>query len=493
MYKKFVFLSILALAVMFSACEQEADLLEVAGIEVFDSSIKGFAKLDGDDEGADYAFVWTFITADEFADGQTPPFNNWEKPLGEGIVVYRTKPSDNGFMENWQSTPDFLAFLNGKNKQDFGNGNDPVYIWFDAVEIEKQLLAKEIGLDAEIIVLVKYKSSNNVAFTFNLVKAAEYCAANGPISLGEETIGMNVGDVTQVRLQPVEVGNPGGELTIKVVDKDLEEKDSFGETSVYGCPLLTTDLIDAFYADVEDLEAYFGLAKNQKIVGWKVLEPENVNFDDKVCGSVTVQPLVETTQKVNVYVMVGFNLTCDVVEKTSIGDGNNPKCPVIPVGYLDSYEAPEGFKIVGWLMNGLPFDLKDLPYVTCKDVKFTALLAMFKCVIIDEDSVRGKCISGIKFFTCNVFEVAFSLKAVYVFGNEFFYEPAGNYLFALGGSKKSSAIFANYGYAQFTPSENFEGCGTWDEDFVFKVDKLFNLTFAARVQDNELVKFAIVR
>jgi len=129
--KKFVsFLVALALVVGFSACEKEAS--EV--LDDFDVNIKGSVVMElQDQEGYITAYTWGGITASEFAKGQTPPFNNWTKLLGDGIAVYRSpKKVEDGWKQDLIDQG--IKFLTGQDKpnQFFGNGKDPVWLWFDA-------------------------------------------------------------------------------------------------------------------------------------------------------------------------------------------------------------------------------------------------------------------------------------------------------------------------------------------------------------------------
>jgi len=207
---------LVALAFAFTTCNKDSSPVG-DDEDAFDASIKGFYKLDpSSDDGYGIPFKWNSITASDFAKGKTPPFNNWEKPLGKGVYVYRTPAGDPGNINAAAKAGGGAALedMYADKKQQFGNGNDPVWIWFDFDEINKMVWnskIKDVNLLTSITVLVRYKASNNVAFEFNLFLSALYCKVFGPISLGCETIGKpNLGDVTQVRLEAPCKGSMNG-------------------------------------------------------------------------------------------------------------------------------------------------------------------------------------------------------------------------------------------------------------------------------------------
>ena len=219
--KKF-FSGFMLVALLFSACNKDGS--PANGDEVFDANLKGYAKLNPNTDKGDsgygledaIAFEWNAITASTFAQGKTPPFNNWEKPIGDGVYVYRTKEADAGFYNVVMNGGGaaLQAKYNDK-KQDFGNGNDPVYIWFDKDEIDALELVTNEKDDCSpsLTVLVRFRSSNNVAFKFFILDAAAWCAENGPISLdfkwtkyaeslvGGYTTENDLGEITQVRIE----------------------------------------------------------------------------------------------------------------------------------------------------------------------------------------------------------------------------------------------------------------------------------------------------
>jgi hypothetical protein len=173
-------------------------------------SLKGFAKLDDDEDGTGVAFSWNAISASDFAKGKTPPFNNWARPFDEGIYIYRSTAADG--LKSQIATIDW----NEKNKV-FGNGNDPVWMWFDKAEIDKGAYPK----GSTFAIMVRYKASNNVLIVFDVWEAAKYCAKKGPISLDYQALGnKDLGAVTQVRIQDMEVPKPPKTIIITVIDPD---------------------------------------------------------------------------------------------------------------------------------------------------------------------------------------------------------------------------------------------------------------------------------
>ena len=177
----------------FGACNKDALPQDEEDAAV---SVKGFAKLDPYDDGggSEVAFNWNSITASDFAKGATPPFNNFQKELCGGITIFRT--TDDVLNKPWTSIDDVTL----------GNGNDPVYLWFEQPEEG----ACE-GDDGIFYLLVRYKASNNVAMAFHIKACIAWCASTGhPISLqcgdlwlygGERDVNLqNLGPVTQVRL-----------------------------------------------------------------------------------------------------------------------------------------------------------------------------------------------------------------------------------------------------------------------------------------------------
>ena len=202
---KFLSVCVLALAFMVGACDKDSPAPDVAGGDDGAMSVKGYEKLQPYGEykgvpgllGEDIAYSFNSIPAAEFAKFPTPPFNNFEKPLGKGVTVFRSKGNleelyfDVGD-EGWSWKPNYPDNV---DKQLFGNGNDPVYLWFD-FDAERD----EKGL---FYVAVRYRASNNVVFAFNVEFCALWCNMNGPISLDLDKVygGIyNVGEITQVRL-----------------------------------------------------------------------------------------------------------------------------------------------------------------------------------------------------------------------------------------------------------------------------------------------------
>ena len=293
--------AVVALALMFSACSKNVP--DQLFDEDMNITVKGYEQLKPfEDPEQSIAFSWNSITASDFAKGVTPPFNNWAKPLGEGVVVFRVKPNGENTLRYGlknlmagQTGAAYLESMLSTEKQLFGNGNDPVLIWFDPVEIGKQLLKGEIGLDASMTVLVRYRASNNVAFNFNLAKACLYCLFRGPISLDCEAIGHpNLGEVTQVRLQPVETGSKRTEVKVCINDQYGVLIGCFDMSKEEGCPSLEKkDILD--YFNIEELEALLTLSDNQSINHWVVVETgKTFDFPYEVCRNITLQPVIKT-------------------------------------------------------------------------------------------------------------------------------------------------------------------------------------------------------
>jgi len=137
-----IFCFFVALGFLFSACSKDSTPATVED-DVFDASIKGYAKLDPETpEGKDlWVFNWNAITASDFAKGKTPPFNNWEKPLGKGVYVYRVPAGNTSINAGvTKAVGGGATYLESLTKQQFGNGNDPVWIWFDENAFENEYI-----------------------------------------------------------------------------------------------------------------------------------------------------------------------------------------------------------------------------------------------------------------------------------------------------------------------------------------------------------------
>ena len=301
---------VVALAFVFSACEKNVPD-QIFDEDAVDMSIKGYAKLDPYvDEGLGTAFTWGAITASDFAKGKTPPFNNWLKALSEkdgGVYVYRTPAKDSRVqwhLNVWQGGADYL---NGLSKQTFGNGNDPVWIWFDAAELAE--LDYKMGDEASITVLVRYRASNNVAFKFNLKTAALWCKYFGPISLDfvwnenavlyelikGTKIYQDLGEITQVRVQDAELPPPPRTVCVTVEGLNGIVIEKCHAVEIPG------DCVDVPLSDFDEYKAQVqaGLAPNQTVIGWAVKGKKEV-WDGKVCDDITIVPIIETCITVTV-------------------------------------------------------------------------------------------------------------------------------------------------------------------------------------------------
>ena len=311
---KKLFSGLVLVALLFSACNKES-APAAAGDDVFDANLKGYASLvrDGivdlyDVQFTDLAFTWNAITASDFAHGKTPPFNNWEKPIGDGVYVYRVpaKEADKGFKSICMSEAGAgLQALYDKKKQNFGNGNDPVWIWFDKAEIDALELVSTEDCAPSLTVLVRYRSSNNVAFKFNILEAAEWCATEGPISLDFQwTVYSGVygvvpvvdlGEITQVRIEDPDYcgGKEKWELCAEYSDWDpfcVEYED---------CTTIPVTDFKGLIKAIED-----ELADNQEIGGWVFTDTgETFEFDvTEVCYARSIEPVIITWRCVTVVI-----------------------------------------------------------------------------------------------------------------------------------------------------------------------------------------------
>jgi len=390
-------LAVLALVFSYSACTKEgvSDFEEAANM-----SLKGYEKLASDAKGDGCAFSWNAITASDFAKGKTPPFNNWEKQVGgvDGVYIYRTPAKEtqlgnadhpiNVMVKEEGKGGNYLQNLYDTNKQAFGNGNDPVWIWFDESRLDVNSEGKNsqgLNDDSELTVLVRYRASNNVAFVFNVFRAAKWCTKNGPISLDfrftkyyQDVLYKDLGEITQVRINDVKTPPKYITVEICIVDQfgkpimnEGKEIDScFELTEEEGCPVLSGQnmLLEKLgYADLAALEAQLGLQPNQTIDHWVIAET-GIRFDfGEVCENITLKPVINTWIKACVYIG-GKEIDCDKFEEIGV-------CPEVDMD-LSEYSAPDCYKIVGWLMNGKAFNPeKDFPVVSCIDVTFEAVLA----------------------------------------------------------------------------------------------------------------------
>ena len=335
-------------ALLFSACTKEET--PVAGDEVCDANLKGYAKLPQQDQtsGDEVAFSWNAITASDFAHGKTPPFNNWEKPVVDGVYVYRVpeKVEDKGFASVLESGGGAaLQKMYTDKKQQFGNGNDPVWIWFDLEQLEA---IEEVCEDASLTVLVRYRSSNNVAFHFNLLEAARYCDEFGPISLDFKwTVysgvygvvpEIDLGEITQVRIQDPEYcgDNNKWKFCLEYSDWDPWCED------YTGCQTISLSDFAGFIALVED-----DLADNQDLVGWVYAGTDTpFLFDDEpdlICEDTQIEPVIITNRCVTVVI--------NGVETKECFPGDDECSPAkVDLGTF----GKEGCKIVSW--NGGEFE-----------------------------------------------------------------------------------------------------------------------------------------
>jgi len=260
-----IFSMIVALAFIFSACDREPS-------ENWDEivNIKGYVKLNPEDggNGDEIAFKWNSITASDFAQFPTPPFNNFQKILGTGITVFRSKT---------ELALPIANFYLGNVTQ--GNGNDPVYLWFDKLA--------EGDEDGIFYLAVRYRASNNVIFAFNVEACAKWCAKNGPISLQwKDFTEFNLGDIVQVRVgkfEAIPVEPLCVEVTVllpqgnEVIELCSDNND---------CPLLTQPMI----------EDYINPGKGQSFVGWVYADGKPFTFADgsaAVCENITIKPVYE--------------------------------------------------------------------------------------------------------------------------------------------------------------------------------------------------------
>jgi len=362
--KSKIFCTVVALAVMFGACNKDSSTPETGGDDEYDVSLKGYHKLDpagelGDLgqwgvflEGSPIAFTWNAITASDFAKGQTQPFNNWSKQLGDGFVVYRIPEKGNTIEDprvggGGKKGIEYLNYRQETKKQDFGNGNDPVLIWFDLPEVLKQLKAREIGLDASVTVLVRYRASNNVAFKFNIFRAAAWCALKGPISLDYKALdpAKDLGEVTQVRLEAPQKEKPPVDTpyTICLFDSDVC-------VTIEDCDhIVTQEDLAALYSAVVG-EGFDPDVSYIEIVGWNIVNDKGeiiseLKLPDQYCDGLLLKPIFEIT--IDVCVTVGEVTDCESFSRV---DG----CPIVPEDGLDRLQAIveanllPGQKFVGW-------------------------------------------------------------------------------------------------------------------------------------------------
>jgi hypothetical protein len=492
MKKFFSFFVVVALVIGFSACERE-DAPEAVEVEdIFDASLKGFTKLDGDDGKDLIVFKWNAITASEFAKGKTPPFNNWAKAVDAGVYLFRS---------NGKTMPSAEA-IKSEDKKALGNGNDPAYIWFDLAEITKAAESWKALLTSELTVLVRYKSSNNVAITFNVFAAATWCKLFGPISLQCETLGRtNLGDVTQIRIEDLKEPLPPGEVKVIVIMPDGEEKEIFGKEEEEGCPIVYLTDIEKYFEGV-NLNEYFGLADNQKVVGWEAVEGE---FGKAKCGEFKVKPIIETTNCISVTDPLGETFPlCEI-----------DACPVLTWEKfatefdIPAYEAAlaeEDKILVGFYINGKLFGEGD-EVESCDDITVVAKTADFCGWKVA--NAKGDCISGLASFTADIYGVDFTLLKKYCNEDGEYERVAGQHSVGIGGKKKDNmqlltttttwrvvkdnkVIINKTGtFTDVQLRDAFDGCGNWEADDVYFEN--LNLTFSVEVKGNDLEKFEIVK
>jgi len=409
MKNKFLYV-LVALAFAFTTCNKDSSPVG-EDEDVFDASIKGYTQLEPGDKGnvKGTVFKWNSITASEFAKGKTPPFNNWSKPLADGVVVYRVKDDNSaatiksGIM-NLKDGQSGTAYLEGLQKQVFGNGNDPVYIWFDYAEILPMVLKGEVKLRSSITVLVRYRAGNNVAIEFNIIASALYCGIFGPISLDCASLGKpDLGEVTQVRIEDktdkCTMDPPEGDNDI-IVNPDPKEIEvcfvDQDDTPVFeGCvtipvpdgdnciPLTET----AFDKQINKIKE--GLTENQGIASW-LYSTDGEHFNPfefvltKVCDDITLKPVISTTYCVKVN---GFEKGCKEVI-TEPGENCTTLSEVDFVNYIADYLTAEDLTlddIAYWVVVGgteFKFGITQI----CNDIILEPVLKKRITVCVFEDA-----------------------------------------------------------------------------------------------------------
>ena len=169
--KSKIFCAMVALAMVFSACNKDTPNQNLdEGV-----NIKGFMKLnpyDDKGDGGDVAYWWNSIYAADFAKGITPAFNNFEQYLCNAVTIFRAPEGEELRAVRTASQID-QGWYSGPNN---ANGNGNVYLLFEDKSCD-------IDLNGIFYLMVRYKASNNVAFAFDLLTCIKYCAKNGPISL----------------------------------------------------------------------------------------------------------------------------------------------------------------------------------------------------------------------------------------------------------------------------------------------------------------------
>jgi len=359
------FYAVVALMVMFSACNKDS-FTPVAGEDDVTVEVKGFQKLgDASGEHGDIAFSWNGITASDFASLPTPPFNNFQQLLGTGITVFR-------WVGEVPKTPDF-----SDPKQKFGNGNDPVYLWFtdDAALNENNKVNKD-----EVLVFylgVRYKAGNNVIFEFDVENCIQWCADNGPISLQwKDFTDVNLGDVTQVRIGPVmpkikpDKPNPcpdGDCPTPPQPDPPcvLVTIQGIGDLSVFcsenkSCPLVTAEMVTKKF-----LEEYGELdldESQEKFFGWLYLDGKPF-VSRQVCEDLT---LITDIRKFVIVTVVDEKGNTQSTETIVSNNGNCPRLTADmfphPVTILSNGISK---KFMGWLnvtLEGVAIAFEDGNY-----------------------------------------------------------------------------------------------------------------------------------
>ena len=336
------FLSVfVALAVMLSACDKDSPA-PVAGEDDVAVEVKGFQKLGGA-SGEAIAYSWNGITASDFASLPTPPFNNFQKVLGTGITVFRSSSALKLPMADFDL-----------DKVKLGNGNDPVYLWFDESALENEHIILKDDEVAVFYVGVRYKASNNVIFEFDVEYCIEYCAENGPISLQwTDFTEVNLGDITQVRIGPIvpkpvkeprppkQPKEPKEQVCIKVfieLPTEILERPVCGPDDGKGtCPSVSL-------GDLKVSEINLGPYK--KIVGWLNKETNRPFENNRYCKDVTLIPVIRDVLIVTILDETGKKMG----EETIVSE--DALCPVVTSALFDAYKnalklAPHQ-KFDGW-------------------------------------------------------------------------------------------------------------------------------------------------